>query len=99
MATAMKVPTTFTATDKFSHVVERMTSSTKRFSASMSRINHRVNNSFNSLNRFSQLSLGVGTGAIFYKAGNDIMEYEKSIASLAAVTKTKIGAMNTDMPG
>ena len=94
---AMKVPTTFTATDKFSHVVERMTSSTKRFSASMSRINHRVNNSFNSLNRFSQLSLGVGSGAIFYKAGNDIMEYEKAVASLGAVTGTTVGSMNKDI--
>ena len=93
---AMKVPTTFTATDKFSHVVERMTRSTQTFSAGLNRMDRRMSNSFG---RLSQFMIAGGVGGLLYKAGDDIVEYEKAIASLAAVTKTKIGAMNTDIHG
>ena len=96
MATAMKVPTIFTAVDRFSNVVQGMTRSTQTFSAGLNRMDRRLNNSFN---KFSQFALAGGVGGLLYKAGDDIIEYEKSIASLAAVTKTKIGAMNTDIQG
>jgi TP901 family phage tail tape measure protein len=98
MATSsMTVPTTFTAIDKFSHVVAGMTNGTKAFTASMGRINQRVNSAFNSLDRFSQVALGAGVGSLFYKAGDDVIQYEKAIASLAAVTGTKVGSMTKDI--
>ena len=98
MATSsMTVPTTFTAIDKFSHVVAGMTKGTKAFTASMGRINQRVNSAFNSLDRFSQIALGAGVGSVFYKAGDDVVQYEKAIASLAAVTGTKVGSMTKDI--
>lgn len=90
---AMRVPTIFTAQDKFSAVINTMTKNTRGFAAGMSRLDNRVNSSFNSMSRFSQMAFGLGAGAVFLKAGNDIIEYEKKINSLAAVTGTAIGSM------
>jgi len=91
---AMKVPTVFTAQDRFSSVLSTMTKNTRTFGAGMNRLDNRINNSFSSLNRFSQLAIAGGAGALFYKAGQDIVDYEVKINSLAAVTGTKIGSMN-----
>lgn len=94
----MRVPTVFTAVDRFSNVVSKMTSGVTNFSNStasaISRVDHRMNGMFRSMNNFSQLALGGGASLLFYNAGRDIMEYETKIASLAAVTGTKVGAMN-----
>lgn len=94
MATAMKVPTIFTAVDRFSNVVQGMTRSTQTFSAGLNRMDRRLNNSFN---KFSQFALAGGVGGLLYKAGDDIIEYEKAVASLGAVTGTTVGSMNKDI--
>lgn len=97
----MRVPTIFTAVDKFSDVVSKMTNKTAHFSRSASsainRVDHRLNNMWGSMNNISQLAIGGGVGGLFYYAGKDVMEYEKKIASLAAVTGTKIGSMNSQI--
>jgi len=94
----MRVPTIFTAVDRFSDVVSKMSNKTAHFSRSASsainRVDHRLNNMWGSMNNISQLAIGGGVGGLFYYAGKDVMEYEKKIASLAAVTGTKIGSMN-----
>lgn len=84
MATTMRVPTIFTAVDKFSGIVNGMTKSTRGFSAGMNRLDNKMNNVFNSL----------AVGALFYSVGNEIREYEKKLASLGAVTGTTVGSMN-----
>lgn len=94
---AMTVPTVFTAKDRFSSVINTMTKSTNGFVSGIKRIDQRVNNSFNSMNRFSQLAIGAGAGALFYKAGEDVIAYEKAIASLGAVTGTVVGSMSKDI--
>lgn len=91
---AMRVPTIFTAQDKFSKVINTMTRNTNTFSSGLNRMNSRINNQFNSLNRISQFALAGGVGALFYTAGKDIVDYEVKINSLAAVTGTAVGAMN-----
>lgn len=91
---AMRVPTTFTAQDKFSSVIATMTKNTNTFGAGMTRLNNRINNQFNSLNRFSQLAIAGGAGSLFFKAGQDIIDYEVKLNSLAAVTGTAVGSMN-----
>lgn len=97
----MRVPTIFTAVDRFSDVVSKMTNKTAHFSKSASsainRVDHRLNNMWGSMNNISQLAIGGGVGGLFYYAGKDVMEYEKKIASLAAVTGTKIGSMNSQI--
>ncbi len=97
----MRVPTIFLAVDKFSDVVSRMTNKTAHFSKStvgaINRVDHRLNNMWGSMNNISQLAIGGGVGGLFYYAGKDIMDYETKIASLAAVTGTQIGAMNTQI--
>jgi len=97
----MRVPTIFTAVDRFSDVVSKMSNKTAHFSRSASsainRVDHRLNNMWGSMNNISQLAIGGGVGGLFYYAGKDVMEYEKKIASLAAVTGTKIGSMNSQI--
>lgn len=94
----MRVPTIFTAVDKFSDVVSRMTAGTTKFSKTASsavmRVDNKVNGLWSSMNNMSQLAIGGGLGGLFYYAGKDIMDYEVKINSLAAVTGTKVGAMN-----
>lgn len=94
MATQMTVPTIFTAVDRFSNVVQGMTKSTQGFSAGLNRMDRRMSNSFG---RLSQFMIAGGVGGLLYKAGDDIIEYEKAIASLAAVTGTKVGSMTKDI--
>jgi TP901 family phage tail tape measure protein len=94
----MRVPTIFTAVDRFSDVVSKMGAGVNRFgkhtTSALSRVDHKLNNVFNSMNGLSQLAIGGGVGGLFYYAGKDIMEYEVKIASLSAVTGTAIGSMN-----
>lgn len=91
---AMKVPTIFTAQDRFSSVINTMAKNTNTFSSGITRMNNRINNQFNSLNRFSQLAIAGGAGSLFFKAGQDVIDYETKINSLAAVTGTVVGSMN-----
>lgn len=97
----MRVPTIFTAVDRFSDVVSRMGAGVNRFgkntTSALSRVDHKLNGVFNSMNGLSQLAIGGGVGGLFYYAGKDIMEFEKAIASVAAITGTKIGAMNSQI--
>jgi TP901 family phage tail tape measure protein len=97
----MRVPTVFTAVDRFSDVVSKMTRKTTAFgkvgSSAISRMDHRLNNMWGSMNNISQLAIGGGVGGLFYYAGKDVKDYETKIASLAAVTGTKIGAMNSQI--
>lgn len=94
MATAMRVPTIFTAVDRFSNVVQGMHRNTQTFSAGLNRMDRRMSNSFG---RLSQFMIAGGVGGLLYKAGDDIVEYEKAIASLGAVTGTKVGSMTKDI--
>lgn len=97
----MRVPTIFTAVDRFSDVVSRMGAGVNRFgkntTSALSRVDNKLNGVFNSMNGLSQLAIGGGVGGLFYYAGKDIMEFEKAIASVAAITGTKIGAMNSQI--
>lgn len=97
----MRVPTIFTAVDKFSDVVSRMTAGTTKFSKTASsavmRVDNKVNGLWNSMNNMSQLAIGGGLGGLFYYAGKDIKDFEVKIASLSAVTGTKIGSMNSQI--
>jgi TP901 family phage tail tape measure protein len=97
----MRVPTMFTAVDRFSDVVSRMTSKTSHFSKStvgaINRVDHRLNNMWGSMNSISQMAIGGGVGGLFYYAGKDIMDYETAIHSLGAVTGTVVGSMNKEI--
>lgn len=97
----MRVPTIFTAVDRFSDVVSRMGAGVNRFgkntTSALSRVDNKLNRVFGSMNSISQLAIGGGVGGLFYYAGKDIMDYEAKIASLAAVTGTKIGSMNKNI--
>ena len=99
----MRVPTIFTAVDRFSDVVSKMGAGVNRFgkhtSSALGRVDNKINGVFNSMNSLSQLAIGGGVGGLFYYAGKDIMEYEKAQASLGAVTGTVVGSMRKDIEG
>lgn len=91
---AMRVPTVFTAQDKFSSVINTMTKNTNTFASGVGRLNNRINNEMTSMTRVAKYA-AVGVGAsLFYKASQDVIDYEVKINSLAAVTGTVVGAMN-----
>lgn len=91
---AMTVPTTFTANDRFSSVINTMARNTNNFASGVSRLNNRINNEMSSMTRVAKYAAVAAGTALFYKAGDDIIEYEKAINSLGAVTGTVVGSMN-----
>ena len=97
MAASIKIPTTFTAIDKFSKVVKNMSKGIKQFAnsgaAGLKRLDSKINSTFNKLGRFSQLALGVGFGAIFGAAIKNNIEFNDSLASVSAIT----GATGKDL--
>jgi len=97
MAAAIKIPTIFTAEDKFSSVVKRMTSGVSKFSrntgAAINRLDQRVTSSFKRIGRFAQLGLGIGLAGIFSMAIQGNIQYEDSLASVSAIT----GAVGKDL--
>jgi len=93
----MRVPTIFTAQDKFSAVINTMTRNTRTFAAGVSRLNSQINNEMTSINRMAKYAAIAGGTMLFYKAGEDVIAYEQAIASLGAVTGTVVGSMNKDI--
>lgn len=93
MASTMRIPTEFTAIDKFSSVVQKMTVGMTGFSkasaSAVQRVNSKVNGMFNSLDSLSQVAIGGGISAGFLMAGKSVMDYEDALASLEAVTGEK----------
>lgn len=90
---ALRVPTIFTAVDRFSDVVTRMTAKTSAFGASAEAAAMRTSRSFNRAGT-NMLTAGVGMAVGIGYAVNEAVKYEAALASLAAVTGTKVGVMN-----
>jgi len=97
MAASIKIPTIFTAEDKFSAVVRRMTKGVTKFTrnsgAAITRLDHRISSSFSKIGRFAQIGLGIGLAGIFSMAGNANLKFEDSLASVSAIT----GATGKDL--
>ena len=94
---AMVVPTTFTARDRFSSVVNAMSRNAQSFGAGINRMNTRINNQMSALTRTAGYAAMAGGTALLYKAGEDLIQHEKAVASLGAVTGTVVGSMNKDI--
>lgn len=90
---AMRVPTIFTAVDRFSDVVTRMTMRTSAFGATAEAAAMRTSRSFNRAGT-NMLMAGAGMAVGIGYAVNEAIKYEAAIASLAAVTGTEVGSMN-----
>lgn len=89
MAATMRIPTEFTAVDKFTSVVSKMTSGvssfTKTTGAAVSRVNTKIDGMFNKLGNVSQLLLGLSFGAILTSAVQDLKNYEDGVASFRTI--------------
>lgn len=92
MAATLKIPTTFTAVDKFSSVIKTMTKGIKSWSnksiAAVRRFDQKITKTFNKLSRFAQAGLGLGVGFLAREAINIVKDYEQSLADLSAVMNT-----------
>ena len=92
MATALKVPTIFTAIDKFSSVVSGMEKNVKSFTTKSEANIARLQRSMRGISDVSR-KVSIATGLIgtaivapLGLAVNAAMDYETSIASLSAIT-------------
>ena len=92
MAATLKVPTIFTAVDKFSSVFKTMTKGVKTWSsksiAAVQRFDQKVSKAFRKLSGFARAGLGLGAG-LLARGGLDIVKnYEQAVADLSAVMNT-----------
>ena len=92
MAATIKIPTTFTAVDKFSKIVSKMSRGVKKFSrtgiSAIKRFDHRVTKTFKKMGRLARLGVGVGASFIALNAVEIVKNYEQSLADLSAVMNT-----------
>nr|WP_299067182.1 phage tail tape measure protein [uncultured Allomuricauda sp.] len=90
MAAGLKIPTQFTAIDKFSHVLSKMGKGIRHFSkvgiAGVQRFDKKVSNVFNKMGRLTRLALGVGIGTIFLNATGDIKTFETNLVGVGKTT-------------
>ncbi|WP_300440704.1 phage tail tape measure protein [Christiangramia sp.] len=90
MAAEIKVPTVFTARDKFSAVMKQMTSGVSRFAknsgADIDRFDHKVSRSFRKLGSLGALALGLTLGTMFTNAFNDVTDYETGLVGVSKTT-------------
>jgi len=89
MAATMRIPTEFTAVDKFTSVVSKMTAGVSNFSKSthsaIDRVNSKVNGLWSSMDGFSQLALGAGFVGLGAAGVKSVMEYEDALASFRTI--------------
>lgn len=95
---AMRVPTIFTAVDRFSDVVTKMTMRTSAFGKTAEAAAMRTSRGFNRVGT-NMLTAGVGMAVGIGYAVNEAVKYEAAVASLAAVTGTSVGSMNKQIEG
>lgn len=90
MPATLKIPTIFTAVDKISSVVTKMTSGIKKFSKSgisaVQRLDHKITKTFNKLDGLSKWALGLGLGALFASGFNDIKNFETGMVGVSKTT-------------
>jgi len=97
MAATIKIPTVFTAVDKFSSVVKKMTVGVKKFgktgSAAIKRFDTRLTNSVKKIGKVGALVGGLALGTLFTAAIQGNIAFNDSLASVSAIT----GATGADL--
>lgn len=90
MAATLKIPTIFTAVDKFSSVVRTMTKGIRTWSnksiAAVRRFDQKISKSFSKLSNLAQIGLGLGIGAIFREGFNAITDFETGLVGVGKTT-------------
>jgi len=90
MPATIKIPTVFTAIDKFSQVISRMTKGVRTFSAkgvaAIKRFDTRVTSTFRKVGKLGALIGGLTVGALFNTAIQSNIQFDKSLKSVSAIT-------------
>lgn len=98
MPATIQIPTTFTAKDRYTDTIRKMSRSVKKFGndgvSAVKRFDHRVSRTFNKLGRLAQIGLGVGAFTLFTSSITTVQNYEQSIADLNAVMNTTSANQN-----
>ena len=86
-AAAIRVPAEFTAVDKFTSVVKKMTAGVSRFTkdgiSAMERFDSIINRSISGMNKISKLAVGLGIGALFTQAIQGNIKFNDSYSLFA----------------
>jgi TP901 family phage tail tape measure protein len=88
----MRVPTIFTAVDRFSSVVSRMSMSASAFGKSAEAAAMRTSRKFNSMGN-SMLTTGVAIATGIGYAVNEAAKFEKSMANISTLTENSPAEM------
>lgn len=90
MAATLKIPTIFTAVDKFSTIMRTMTKSVRSWSnksiASVRRFDQKISKTFSKLSSFAQIGLGLGIGLIFREGLIAITDFETGLVGVGKTT-------------
>lgn len=90
MPASIKVPATFTAIDKFSHVVRKMTAGVQNMTSTgvsrLKRLDARMDRTFKGMSRLSQIGIGMGIGALFINSFNDLKQFETGLVGVGKTT-------------
>lgn len=90
MAATMRIPTEFTAIDKFTSVIGKMTDGVQSFAKKANNAIGKVNSKLDSMigltGAIKGALAGLTIGALLATAVTGVMEYESALASLEAVT-------------
>jgi len=90
MAATIKIPAEFTAIDRFTHIFRRMSVGVSKFSMAgidkIKRFDHAVSGVFTRMGRLTQLTLGIGFGALFASGIGGIRDYETGLIGVSKTT-------------
>lgn len=90
MPASIKIPTVFTAEDKFTRTVSQMSKSIKGFSrdavAGIKRVDHRVNSMIRGVGKLGLLLGGLTLGTLASSAFNDVTQFETGLVGVGKTT-------------
>ncbi len=90
MAATVKIPAEFTATDRWSKVIKKMTASIRNFSkqsiSNIQRFDQKFSQTIKSMGRYNQMALGIGAAAMFTAGIQNNLAYNESLMSISSIT-------------
>lgn len=89
MAQTLRIPTEFTAVDRYTSVVNKIAATTTSFVKGVGKgiagVNNAIDRSISKLGQIGQVLLGVSIGGLFGMAVQDVKDYEDALASFRVI--------------
>ncbi|AGO49264.1 tail length tape-measure protein [Cellulophaga phage phi38:2] len=91
MAASIKIPTIFTAENKFSGVLNSMGRDLKSFAktgtSAVNRLDQKITGGFKKMSNLAQVALGLSIGAVFMQGFNDVTQFETGLVGVSKTTE------------